>query len=219
MPALSVFAARGLEILPDDYAVILDWFAVIIVGVCCVGGMWAAWMLWQTGAGAEWTESWQNRFPLLTTPSEAAAGWKVILAGMATVLWVGLAANFGRSNERAILNWSCGIATAWCVFNLLWMPVVDSGKSYRGMSEAVKMETEGGCMDASPGAGSAAAQLYYFGVPAGDATCLWKLQEKSEQPPSDFTPRWEGGRYNRKNYILYRKKTETDHSAELKLVS
>ena len=213
MPALAVFTARGLERLPDNYASILDWFAVIIVGVGCVGGMWVGWVLWQTGAGNDWTAIWRERFPLLGFPSEAAVGWKVMLALTVTVLWAGMAANFGRSNERAILNWSCGIAAAWCVFNLLWMPVVDSGKSYRGMAADVMIETDGGCMDASAAAGGAAAQLYYFGVNAGDSSCLWRLQAKSESPPEDFKSVWEGGRYDRKNYVLYRRKTETDYSA------
>ncbi len=203
MPPLAVFAARGLESLPDDCAVILDWFAVIVAGACCVGGMWAAWFLWQSGVGAEWAAEWFDRFPLLRTPQISA--WTAVPAALITISWIGLAANFGRSNERAILNWSCGVTVAWCVFNLLWTPVLDSGKSYRRTAAAVLAASGGECVSASSSAGATAAQLYYFGVAAGDDSCRWRLQRDSETAPAGFAREWTGGRYGAQNYVLYRK--------------
>ena len=203
IPPLAVFAARGLDDLPGDCAVILDWFAVIVVGVCCVGGMWAAWLLWQSGVDAEWTAEWRARFPLLQSPQFSA--WTVLPAALITASWLGLAANFGRSNERAILNWSCGVTVAWCVFNLLWTPVLDSGKSYRRMAAAVAAESGGECVFSSSAAGDAAAQLYYFGVAAGGDSCRWRLLRDSEAAPSGFAREWTGGRYDKQNYVLYRR--------------
>ena len=204
MPPLAIFAARGLHNLSADTAQILDWFAIIVVGVCCVGGMWAMWILWQSGLGGEWMADWRGRFPLLESPDGAAMGWKIIPAALATVLWAGLAANFGRSPERAILNWSCGITAVWCVFSLLWMPIIDSGKSYRRMAAAVTMHSGGDCVYAASGTGLAAAQLYYFGVVAGDSTCRWRFQTADSVAPDNFYMAWQGGRYDRKNYALYR---------------
>ena len=202
MPPLAVFAARGLAKMPDDYAAILDWFAVIIAGVCCVGGMWAAWFWMQSGAEAEWAAEWRTRFPLAAMPE--ISWWKVLAAAFATVLWGGLAANLGRSNERAVLNWSVGVAVIWGVFNLLWTPVLDSGKSHRLTAAEVLSHSGGGCVSTSESAGGTAAQLYYFGVLPG-ADCLRRLQRAEEPPPQGFTEIWRGGRYGEKNYVLYRK--------------
>ena len=203
MPALAVFAARGLADLPADAAAILDWFAVIVAGVCCAGGMWAAWLLWQNGFGESLAEEWLARFPLLQTPQFSF--WTAIPAALITALWIGLAANFARSNERAILNWSCGVTVVWCVFNLLWTPALDSGKSYRRTAAAVSAASGGECVRASGGAAEAAAQLYYFGVAAGGEECVWLLQGDEESAPPGFSFAWSGGRYGRQNYILYRR--------------
>ena len=203
IPPLAVFVARGMAGLPEDCAIILDWFAIIIAGVCCVGGMWTAWILWQSGIGAEWMEEWRARFPYLQTPSFSAA--RAVPAALITIFWIGLAANFGRSNERAILNWSCGVTVVWCVFNLLWTPAVDSGKSYRRTAESVAAFSGDECVSASASASAAAAQLYYFGVAAGDKSCDWHFSRASENAPAGFVAEWTGGRYDEKNYVLYRR--------------
>ena len=203
MPPLAVFAARGLEKMPDDYAAILDWFAVIVAGICCVGGMWAAWFLMQSGADAEWLAEWRGRFPLMNMPEVSA--WKITAAALATVLWAGLAANLGRSNERAVLNWSIGVAVIWSVFNLLWTPVIDSGKSYHSMAAEISAQSGAECVFTSRAAGAAAAQVYYFGVKPGGEDCPFRLQSAAESPPEGFGEIWTGGRYGEKNYGLYRK--------------
>ncbi|MGI9306553.1 MAG: hypothetical protein ACR2P5_04535 [Gammaproteobacteria bacterium] len=202
MPPLAVFAARGLEKLPDDYAAILDWFAVIVAGACCVGGLWAAWFLAQSGAEWESLAQWRERFPLLKTPH--TAGWKIAAAGLITALWAGLAANMGRSNERAVLNWSAGVTVIWCVFNLLWVPAVDSGKSYRPMAAAVISHSGEECVQAGAGTAEAAGQLYYFGAKSGE-NCKWIFQNAEQDAPADSRQIWQGGRYDRKNYILYKR--------------
>ncbi|MGU9952233.1 MAG: hypothetical protein ACNYPH_08085 [Gammaproteobacteria bacterium WSBS_2016_MAG_OTU1] len=201
MPPLAVFAAYGLQKLPDDYAAILDWFAVLVVGVCCVGGMWVMRLLLST----EWDfgGEWRQQFPLAVMTEWSL--WQTTLAALITILWVGLAANFGRSNERAVLNWSCGLTVAWCVFNVLWMPIVDSGKSYRGMAAAVVAHSTSDCVAASRAVAKTAAQIYYFGVAAGNESCPYRLQHVDEIPPSQFEKIWRGGRYADEDYILYRR--------------
>lgn len=203
MPPLAVLTARGIDALPGEGAKILDWFAVVVVGICCVGGMWAAWIIWQSGLDTEWMQQWSARFPLLQTPDFAT--WKIVLAVFITVLWAGIAANFGRSNERAILNWSCGVTVAWCVFNLLWTPVVDSGKSYRHMAGEISARSGEECVHSSAAVGATAAQIYYWGVRAGPESCSWLLARDSDSVSSTFQQVWQGGRYNQKNFVLYRR--------------
>ena len=203
MPPLAVFAARGLHKLPDDYVTILDWFAVIVAGACFVGGMWALWLIVHTGVAEAAVAEWAKQFPLLAAP--LMEGWKVALAALITILWAGLAANFGRSNERAVLNWSCSVTVIWCVFNLLWVPIVDSGKSYRGMAVAVAAHSREQCVASSAAVGRMAAQVYYFGVIAGGDSCPYELQKSGEAAPAASRLVWRGGRYGGADYALYRR--------------
>ena len=202
MPPLAVFAARGWRHLPDEAAAVLDWFALIVVGVCCAGGMWAARILLSFDSGWEWTAAWRAKFPLLAEAEWSV--WKTALAAAATVFWIGLAVNVGRSSERALLNWSCGVTVVWSVFCLLWMPIVDSGKSHRRMAAAIVAHSGGECVSLSAAA-KEAMPVYYFGAIPGDDNCRWRLQKENETPPANSRQAWQGGRYADRDYILHRR--------------
>ena len=202
MPALSVFAALAIEKLSNEHAIILDWFALWVVGVCFVGGMWVLWLAWHWGV-TEWMGGWRAKLPLLQMPGQFNI--KILLAAAVTVLWAILAANYGRSIERALINWSCGVTAVWCVFSWLWIPVVDSGKSYRHMAVAIKEHSGDECVDSSPSASAVAAQLYYFGVSFGGQNCQYYLQQRGESTLATGALVWTGGRYDYQNYLLYRR--------------
>ena len=202
LPPLSVLAAWGIFRLPDSYAAILDWFALGVVGLCVVGGMWAVWLILQTAAPAILAVDIDNRFAFL--PMLEVSWWKVWAAAAVTVLWVGLAVNIGRSNERAVLNWSCGMAVVWCVFNLLWVKDVDAVKSYRGMAQELAVYAGGDCIMSQGVDMATLRQLYYFRVPLQEGGCGYVLR-RTEVPPQNLGAKvWQGGRYGEKNYVLYK---------------
>jgi hypothetical protein len=205
LPPLAVFAACGLSRLPDNYAVILDRFALGVVGLGAVGGMWIIWLIVQTGFPAALADSIREKIAFFPFP--AVAWWKVVVAACITLLWVGLAANFDRSNERAVLNWSAGITALWSVFNLLAVDIVDAGKSYRRMAVAVTSGTQSNCFTAQGIDASTLGQLVYFGAPLRTTGCDYVLQPTAL--PSIGTAVWRGGRYSEKNYTLYLPATQT----------
>ena len=170
VPALAAGAARVIQRMPENRAASLDWFALLVLGLGGVGGLWLVWLAFRLGFPApvaEWAAA-----QTAGARAETAGVWAVAAAGILTLAWAGLLANFRRSNERAVVNWSCGVTVAWCVFNLLWLPQVDAVKSYRGVATAVTAAADaagGGCVGLNAIPTDAAAQLDYFGVKLGAA--------------------------------------------------
>jgi len=61
-----------------------------------------------------------------------------VIAIIASVLWLVLVWRVGRSMRRAVVNWAAGITLIWILAMTLWLPWLDSGKSYRNMVASMK---------------------------------------------------------------------------------
>lgn len=175
LPPLALVAAHLLLKTPDDTANVMDAFAILIIGICAAGGLWLAWLgvNWPLGPISEWMNS---ALPGFSAPP--AGGGKVAFAAALTAGWIVLLLNFGRSNERAVVNWSCGITLVWALFNLLLVGYVDSGKSYRQPAQQLAELIQGRCI-AAPDDRHWQAQLFYFGMALGGSDCPYFL---SRQP-------------------------------------
>ena len=198
VPALAAGAARVIQRLPENRAASLDWFALLVLGLGGVGGLWLVWLAFRAGfpeSAAEWAAA--QTAGAETAGAETAGAAAVFAAAVLTAAWAALLANFRRSNERAIVNWSCGVTVAWCVFNLLWLPQVDAVKSYRGVAAAVSRHAGAECVAARNIPADAAAQLDYFGVrvaAGGDSReCPLELSPTGGAE-SAGEPLWRGGR-------------------------
>ena len=86
-----------------------------------------------------------------------------MLAALAlTVLWVALVRPARRSNRRAILNWAAGVTLIWGLATTIWLPYLDSRRSYRWMVEALAREVPSeGCL-ASRNLGEPQRALFYY---------------------------------------------------------
>ena len=165
VPALAAGAARVIQRLPENRAASLDWFALLVLGLGGVGGLWLVWLAFRAGFPApvaDWAAA--QTVGAETAGAEMVGFWAIAAAAVLTLAWLALLANFRRSNERAVVNWSCGVTVAWCVFNLLWLPQVDAVKSYRSLANAVSERAGAECVAARGIPPDAAAQLDYFGV-------------------------------------------------------
>ena len=192
VPALAAGAARTVQRAPENRAAALDWFALLVLGMVGVGGLWLAWLARWTGFPAEvaaWTAA-QTAGVSVPPAGAVAAGAAAVL----TLLWAALLTNFRRSNERAVVNWSCGVTVAWCVFNLLWLPQVDAVKSYRGVAEEVSRRLDGGCVWLDNIPRDAAAQLDYFGTGIGGEECGFWLVPAGKSDGGEWEVVWRGGR-------------------------
>jgi len=62
-----------------------------------------------------------------------------VIAILATVLWLVIVWRVGRSMRRSVVNWASGITLIWILAMTLWLPWLDSGKSYRSMVASLNM--------------------------------------------------------------------------------
>jgi len=68
--------------------------------------------------------------------------------------------------RRAVVNWASGITLIWILAMTLWLPWLDSGKSYRNMIVSLKaaMPAQYNCVARNTTLGdSQRAMLHYFG--------------------------------------------------------
>ena len=201
LPALALAAARFMQKLPDDAAVVLDWFALLVVGVFCAGAAWVLWLCLVFGAPEFAVSYMAETFPGFELPPPSP--FAVAAAIFVTALWCALIANFGRSNERAVVNWSCGVTVVWLIFNALWLGYADSAKSYQKPALEIRAALDGGCVAKTRGGAPARmlAQLSYWGAQVGGDECAFALERAGEGKGGAAL--WSGGRAGKTKYRLY----------------
>ena len=198
LPPLAILAARAIQTAPNDVARILDFFASLVVGFVFVGGLWGVWLALDMGVPATVDNYLAESFPGYVYAG--AGGLAVAVAAFFTMAWFILLSNFGRSNERAVVNWCCGVTVVWIVFNLLFLDYVDSGKSFRPVITALRPHLQGECLT-PPADRHWRSQLYYFGVSLGGRECpyflsltddgraVWSGRRNGNSPMYHLSPR------------------------------
>ncbi len=203
LPSITILAARALQKTSDNTGYILDAFAFLVVGLLLVVGIWLFTL--SMLSGVNWFDS---------SISEIFGEFdfiypnviKIIAAVALTLLWIKLLFRSRRSNERAIVNWSCGVTVAWILFCLLLLPSFDARKSYRSIGTAIYNHTEGNCIEATNINKHLRSQLVYFGNIIAttnantQAQCSFLLSQDKQGNVV-----WQGGRINHNQYYLIKR--------------
>ena len=211
---LALLATASLSALRRGAANALDWFGLMTFALLAIA-MWWGWaglLLDNHAKITRWLKDYQPGFDpeFQTTP--------FVIAVIATVLWLVLVWRVGRSMRRAVVNWAAGITLLWILAMTIWLPWLDSGKSYRHMVASMKhaMPTKYQCVGRDYLGDGQRAMLHYFGgiltredrhercdlrLIQGDRLSKPLLDEKR------WKKIWEGSRKGDKNehYRLYRK--------------
>jgi hypothetical protein len=131
LPALAVLAAFALPILQRSLGAAIDWFSVFFFTVCAAG-IWLIYLGMQTGYPVKVA----GNVAKLVPGYKAHFSWlALMLAGFATVVWLGLVR--WRTARQAHALWKSlvlpagGVALCWLLFMTLWLPLLDQAKSYR----------------------------------------------------------------------------------------
>jgi len=214
---LALLGAAEVDTLKRGYSGALDWFGILTFGLIAV-------LLWGL-----WLESLYNGLPevvaRLLRDSEPGyrPPWQLlpVLASLfLTVLWLVLVRPARRSNRRAVLNWAAGMMLASGLFGTIWLPYVDSRRSYRSVAESLAAELSPGSCIASRNLGEPQrALLEYFqdiltvrdDSPAADRCQFLLVQvghdESAEPPDSAWDKVWEGHRRgdDTERFILFRR--------------
>ena len=211
---LTLLAAASLSTLRRGAANALDWFGIMTFGLLGIL-MWWGWaglLLDNHAKITQWLKEYQPGFePTVHTPTF----WVAVIA---SVLWMVLVWRVGRSMRRAITNWAAGVTLIWVLAMTLWLPWLDSGKSYRSMVVSLKrtLPAQYDCIASRHVDDTQRAMLQYFGNittrrHAHGACGLLLVQgsraNMSAEDETGWQQIWEGGRSSDKNerFKLYRR--------------
>jgi len=213
---LTLLATAALTTLRRSAANALDWFGIMTFGLIAIL-MWWGWaglLLDNHAKITQLLKEYQPGFePAVNTPSF----W---IALIVTLLWIVLVWRVGRSMRRAIINWAAGVTLIWLLAMSLWLPWLDSGKSYRSMviSLQLALPPQHGCLASEDVGDTQLAMLQYFGGITTQrharAACDLLLEQGGSVPSStgrdpSWKKIWEGGRPSDKNerFRLYQRIT------------
>ncbi|OGT24728.1 MAG: hypothetical protein A2342_08085 [Gallionellales bacterium RIFOXYB12_FULL_54_9] len=211
---IALLATASLSMLKRGAANALDWFGLMTFALLAIA-LWWGWaglLLDNHAKITLWLKDYQPGFEpaFKTTP--------FVIAIIATLLWLALVWRVGRSMRRAIVNWASGITLIWILAMTLWLPWLDSGKSYRSMVASLQqsLPPDANCIARNRSLGEGQrAMLHYFGniLTQRDPARICELRliqgDKLSGPLMDasrYTKIWEGSRKGDKNehYRLYR---------------
>lgn len=158
---LALLASAALSSLKRGAANALDWFGLSTFALLALL-MWSGWvglLLDNHAKVTLWLKNYQPAFEptLQTTP--------FVLAILASVLWLILVWRIGRSMRRAVVNWAAGMTLIWLLGMTLWLPWLDSTKSYRSMVVSMKqaLPPQYRCIKRTHLGDGQRAMLHYFG--------------------------------------------------------
>ncbi len=164
LPMLLPLALLGTAALPSlrrGAANALDWFGIMTFGLLAIllWWGWAGLLLDNNAKITHWLKDYQPGFQPVF---QSVPFW---IAVCATVMWIVRVWRVGRSIRRSVINWAGGMTLVWVLAMTLWLPWLESGKSYRGMVASLKhaLPAHYECIAGDHLGDSQRAMLEYFG--------------------------------------------------------
>jgi 4-amino-4-deoxy-L-arabinose transferase-like glycosyltransferase len=158
---MCLLASWEVDTLKRGFSGALDWFGILTFGL--LAGI--VWWLWIDAT----LHGMAPRIARLFRDTEA--GYRPVPQALAmtvsvflSVLWLMLVRPARRSNRRAVLNWAAGMTLLWGLYSTIWLPYLDSRRSYRSVAEALAphLPTQG-CV-ASRNLGDPQRALFHYFV-------------------------------------------------------
>ncbi|MFH0934495.1 MAG: glycosyltransferase family 39 protein [Pseudomonadota bacterium] len=158
---VALLATASLSTLRRGAANALDWFGIMTFALLAIM-LWWGWGGLLLGYNAKIVVWLRNSQPGFEMQLETVP---FTIAIIVTVLWVVLVWRVGRSVRRSLINWAAGVSLVWILVMTLWLPWLDSGKSYRHMVKDLKskLPAKYNCIANVRISDSERAMLHYFG--------------------------------------------------------
>lgn len=201
---LSLLGAAEVDTLKRGYSGALDWFGILTFGLVAalVWGLWVESLL--HGLPEPVARIFRDTQPGYQPPVQVTAiGISVLLS----LLWLALVRPARRSHRRAVLNWAAGMILVWGLYSTIWLPYLDSRRSYRAVAESLAVHLPRDTCVAGRDLGEPQRALldYFIGLvtvsddlPAADNCSALLVQvardEPAEPPDSAWEKVWEGRR-------------------------
>ena len=217
---LALLGTLEVDSLERGFSAFLDWFGILTFGLLAI----VVWLLWVDAR----VNGMSSRIAVIFQDTEI--GFQptfhlgtILLAIFLTILWVVLVRPARRSNRRAILNWAAGVTLLWGLYSTIWLPYLDSRRSYKTMIEsaATNLLTPGCVASRNLGEPQRALFQYYAGLvtereetrPAN--RCPLLLVQYARQPGAVPTVAgwdviWDGSRRGdeTERYVLYKRSSK-----------
>jgi len=216
---LSLLAAAEVDTLKRGLSGALDWFGILTFGLAGTL-VWALWIesLWH-GLPEAVARLFRDTQPGYQPPVQIVA---IVISFLLTLAWIALVRPARRSNRRTILNWAVGMTLAWGLYSTIWLPYLDSRRSYRFVAESLAAHLPVGTCVAGRNVGEAQRALleYFIGLVtvrddleasnACGALLVQLARDEPETPPdSAWEKVWEGRRRgdDTERFVLFRRAT------------
>ena len=123
---LVALGAGSVEHLKRGAAAALNWFGISLFAIA--GGLiWLGWFAMMTGHPAKIKE----RMQFLSSMQEASFNWLAFVIAIAiTMIWLVVCIRAKQTNKSTVTNWAVGMTFGWGLLMTLWLPMLDSAKSY-----------------------------------------------------------------------------------------
>jgi len=215
---LSLLAALEIDTLRRGFSGALDWFGILTFGLLSL----LMWWLWFDTYAHGMMPAIARLFRDTEAGYRPTFHWLAFAVSvMLTVLWFLLVRPARRSNRRTVLNWAAGMTLLWGLYTTIWLPYLDSRRSYRSVAESLSVALpREGCV-ASRNLGDSQRVLFkYFAdlvtirsetAPTDQCNALLVQQGRDDREravPVGWQLVWTGQRHgdDTERYVLYLRK-------------
>ncbi|MDR0587497.1 MAG: hypothetical protein LBG61_00755 [Burkholderiales bacterium] len=213
----ALLASEEIDSLPRGGSAGLDWFGILTFGLAACALWYFWWDAYINGLGSYAAKLFRDaQAGYHPTFRLRAASVSLLL----TVLWVMLVRPARQSSRRALLNWAAGMMLISGMVSTIWMPYLDSRRSYEVVAKAIRPYTLNQCVN-TLGINEATRAIFYYYTRADilptrlieDRICsLFLAQSNSPTatPMKGYTYLTTARRYGDDDeyYVLYRKNDE-----------
>jgi 4-amino-4-deoxy-L-arabinose transferase-like glycosyltransferase len=124
---LTVLAGGSIETLKRGTASALNWFALTLFGLIS-GVIWLGWFAMLTGNPVKI----KARLAFLSGLQQIDFSIIAFLIALAvSLIWLFAILRSQHSNRSSATNWAIGMTCVWTLLMTLWLPMIDSARSYQ----------------------------------------------------------------------------------------
>ncbi len=124
---LVALGAGSVDHLKRGAASALNWFGISLFGLAGFL-IWLGWFAMTTGYPSRIKERMQF---LSGSDSVHFSIISLVLAVIITSIWLFTCVRVRQSNRATVTNWAVGMTFGWGLLMTLWLPLIDSAKSYK----------------------------------------------------------------------------------------
>ena len=157
---LTAMAGGSIETLKRGTAGALSWFGLILFGLMSFF-IWLGWLAMLTGSPAKIKER------LVFLSGMQQLNFNIIAFSIAvaiTLIWLFAIFRSQFSNRSSATNWAIGMTCVWTLLMTLWLPLIDSARSYDNVFSSLKkiLPAKYACVKSQNLGGAQRDLLHYY---------------------------------------------------------